>query len=135
MLPVFRSVHSARRLASSRVVPPHDGARPEHGPRARYANMALGLWLFVSAFIWPHTMATRLNTCIVGVLVIVAATMATGIGLLRQLTGVLALWLLLTTALVYPASHITFWNNILVACGVLALSRIPNESERGARDL
>jgi hypothetical protein len=97
--------------------------------------MALGLWLFVSAFIWPHAATSRLNTCIVGVLVVVAATMASGISLIRQLTSVLALWLLLTTALVYPASHITFWNNILVAGAVLVLSLIPNESERSTHNL
>ena len=92
--------------------------------------MTLGLWLFVSAFVWPHTTASRLNTCIVGALVVVSATMAAGIGMMRQVTSILALWLLSTTLLVYPANHITFWNNIVVASAVLVFSLIPNQDAR-----
>ena len=129
MLPSLRVAHSDDiRLTPARAVLPMPGRTPasEHRLRARYANMTLGLWLFVSAFVWPQTTASRLNTCIVGALVVVSATMATGIGLLRQLTSILALWLLSTTVLVYPANDITFWNNILVASAVLVFSLIPN---------
>ena len=104
--------------------------RVEHGPRARYTNMALGLWLFVSAFAWPHTASTRLNTCMVGLFVAIAATMAAGVSVFRQLTSVLALWLLFTTLMVYPASPITFWSNILTAVAVLVVSLIPSDDER-----
>jgi hypothetical protein len=92
--------------------------------------MALGLWLFVSAFAWPHTTSTRLNTCMVGLFVTIAATMAAGVSVFRQLTSVLAVWLLFTTLMVYPASPITFWSNILAAVAVLVVSLIPSDDER-----
>ena len=106
------------------------GAASKHGPRARYTNMALGLWLFVSAFAWPHTASTRLNTCMVGLFVAIAATMAAGVSVFRQLTSVLALWLLFTTLMVYPASPITFWSNILTLGWELARSGSPAKAGR-----
>lgn len=133
MLHWFRSAQSGTAnsgiaaLIASRHSPSH-GHR--HGPRARYTNMALGLWLFVSAFAWPHTASTRLNTCMVGLFVAIAATMAAGVSVFRQLTSVLAVWLLFTTLLVYPASPITFWSNILTAVAVLVVSLIPSDDER-----
>ena len=132
MLDFFRSADpgTANANSSAVLVTPRQSPRPHHGPRARYTNMALGLWLFVSAFAWPHTASTRVNTCMVGLFVAIAATMAAGISVFRQLTSVLALWLLFTTLLVYPASPITFWSNVLTAVAVLVVSLIPSDDER-----
>ena len=135
MLDFFRPAHRFRSAqpetaSSAALVASRERGRPQHGPRARYANMALGLWLFVSAFAWPHTTSTRINTCMVGLFVAIAATMAAGISVFRQLTSVLAVWLLFTTLLVYPASPITFWSNVLTALAVLVISLIPSDDER-----
>jgi len=136
MLPFFRPAQpgtansGAAALVTSREHGQLQHGQYHHGPRARYTNMALGLWLFVSAFAWPHTASTRINTCMVGLFVAIAATMAAGVSVFRQLTSVLAVWLLFTTLLVYPASTITFWSNILTAVAVLVVSLIPSDDER-----
>jgi hypothetical protein len=131
MLDFFRSAAPGAASAHPATATSTTGlGSAKHGPRARYTNMALGLWLFVSAFAWPHTASTRLNTCMVGLFVAIAATMAAGVSVFRQLTSVLAVWLLFTTLLVYPASPITFWSNILTAVAVLVVSLIPSDDER-----
>jgi hypothetical protein len=131
MFPFFRPAQPG--TANSGAVPlvaSGEHGQYQHGPRARYTNMVLGLWLFVSAFAWPHTASTRINTCMVGLFVAIAATMAAGVSVFRQLTSVLAVWLLFTTLMVYPASPITFWSNILTAVAVLVVSLIPSDDER-----
>lgn len=122
--------HGTANVGTAALVASPEPGRPRRGPRARYTNMALGLWLFVSAFAWPHIASTRINTCMVGVFVAIAATMAAGVSVFRQLTSLLAVWLLFTTLLVYPASPLTFWSNVLTAMAVLVVSLIPSDAER-----
>ena len=131
MFPFFRPAQpGTANSGAAALVASGEHGQYQHGPRARYTNMALGLWLFVSAFAWPHTASTRINTCMVGLFVAIAATMAAGVSVFRQLTSVLAVWLLFTTLMVYPASPITFWSNILTAVAVLVVSLIPSDDER-----
>jgi formate/nitrite transporter FocA (FNT family) len=63
-------------------------------------NFLLGAWLIVFAFWWPHLAQTRNN-----------------------------LWLFVST-LELPRSHVTLWNNVIVA---MACSRFPLWDARGAR--
>jgi hypothetical protein len=100
---------------------------------ARYCNTALGLWLFFSAFTWPHSPSTRINTCLVGLFIGISAITATGWAIARRLTMTLALWLAFSTAVAYPAGPVTLWNNMVIALIVLVLSLIPFESRRGNR--
>ena len=44
----------------------------------RMANVVLGIWLFISAFLWPHAPAQMANTEIVGVLCVVFGLVAMG---------------------------------------------------------
>jgi len=98
---------------------------PESRRWASYLNAALGLWLFVSAFAWPHVLSSEMNTCLVGLFMGVSAVTATGWSIARGLTASLALWLAFTTIVVYPAGPATLWNNVLVAAAVLALCWVP----------
>jgi hypothetical protein len=106
---------------------------PDHTRWARYFNALLGLWLFLSAFIWPHVPSSRMNTCLVGLFVGVTAITATGWEQARRLTAVLAVWLAFTTLVVYPARPATLWNNLLVAAAVLALSFVHEPSRAQLR--
>jgi hypothetical protein len=107
---------------------PDVAGSPDHTRWARYFNAMLGLWLFLSAFIWPHVPSARMNTCLVGLFVGVSAVTATCWDEARRLTAVLALWLAFTTVVVYPARPATLWNNLLVAAAVLALSFVHEPS-------
>ena len=105
------------------------GSVLQWGRWPRYCNMLLGLWLFLSAFAWGHTPGNRINTCLVGLFVGIAATMATGASVMRRLTAALAGWLMFTTLIVYSARPATFWNNLILAALVLGVSLVPSPDE------
>jgi hypothetical protein len=112
----------------------HSGASStapsEQARWARYSNSLLGLWLFISAFVWSHTPSSRINTCLVGLFIGVSAITATGWAVVRRLTMAIAFWLAFSTAVAYPARPATFWNNLIVALAVLVLSAIPHGPRR-----
>jgi len=51
---------------------------------ARIVNIVLGVWLFISAFLWPHTYAQMTNTWILGVLCVVFALVAMRVPVLAR---------------------------------------------------
>jgi hypothetical protein len=125
---VFRIAHSTLARSESETRAPTSAER-----RARYANALLGLWLFLSAFVWPQEESARINTCLVGLFIGVCAVTATGWGFVRHVTMILALWLAFSTVLVYPGSGVALYNNLLVSVLVLALAEIPLEGRRTHR--
>lgn len=93
--------------------------------RARYANVALGLWLFVSAFLWPHFEASQANTWIVGLLICASSLAARRTSKLRWANTILSSWLFISTLLfVRPVGITTLWNNLLVAGAVFTFSLV-----------
>ena len=99
----------------------------------RYANALLGVWLFISAFAWDHAPSSRINTCLVGLFVLVSAITATGWSIARHLTMVLAVWLAFTTLAAYPDGPASSWNNLIVAVVVLVLAELPDGLQHRAR--
>lgn len=99
---------------------------PNTGAAARVVELALGVWLFLSAFVWPHSQAETINAWIVGALAIVFAVVALlGESRAQYLNTALAIWLFLS-AFVLPAIHTgTLWNNVLVAIVLFAVSLVP----------
>ena len=77
----------------------------------------LGLWLFISAFLWPRTGAQRTNALICGVLAVVFALSATRSSQLRYLNTGLGVWLFISTFVLSTFSAATMWNHVIV--GVL----------------
>lgn len=94
----------------------------------RYAGIAFGVWLFLSAFLWPHSDPSRANTWFVGLLIVAAGVWGLRDPAGRLLNTLVSLWLLMSTLLIYPRAPLTFWNNLFVALAVLALSLIPTRS-------
>jgi hypothetical protein len=79
----------------------------------------LGLWLFVSAIVWPHTPAQRVNAWVVGVLAVTAALIALrGKKLGRYVNAALGGWLILTALLLPRMTQATFWNHLLVGAAM-----------------
>lgn len=58
---------------------------------ARLINSFLGVWLFVSAFLWDHTSAERANTWILGVLCGVFALITLSVPAARWLNTALSI--------------------------------------------
>jgi hypothetical protein len=98
-----------------------------HGGWPRYCNALLALWLFISAFAWDHTPSSRMNTCLVGLFMLVSAITATGWAVVRHLTMLLAVWLAFTTLAAFPDGPASSWNNLIVALAAILLAELPDE--------
>ena len=92
-------------------------------PRA--LPIALGAWLFVSAFLWPHGTGAAVNSWIVGLLIVVAGLIALRMPWMRWLDTALAVWLFLSTLAMPSATGATLWNNLIVAVLVFLASLVP----------
>lgn len=92
----------------------------------RVLAVIVGIWLFISAFIWVHTSAQMTNTWILGALCVIFALVAMyAVPQVRFLNTLLAIWLFIS-ALVLPTTMAgTQWNNILCAIAIFILSLIP----------
>lgn len=98
----------------------------DSGAWPRWINLVLGVWLFISAFIWPHTESAQTNTWIVGVLIAAAAIWAMFTPQVRWLNTVLAIWLFVSTLVIPHVTTGTVWNNVIVAIVVFLVSLMPS---------
>jgi hypothetical protein len=92
----------------------------------RYFNIIIGIWLFISAFIWPHTMAQRSNTWICGLLAVLFAVAATSGPTLRYLNTALSVWLFISVWVLPRDSSSTTWNNVICAVAIFVISMVPS---------
>lgn len=90
----------------------------------RVASIILGVWLFISAFLWPHTYDQMTNSWILGVLCVAFGLIAMRIPEVRYLNGLLAIWLFIS-AWVLPTSTDTRWNHVIVAIALFLVSLAP----------
>ncbi|BDG04094.1 SPW repeat domain-containing protein [Anaeromyxobacter oryzae] len=100
---------------------------------ARVANLILGVWLFVSAFIWQHSAPERTSTWIMGVVVAVFALIAMRASQARWVNTAAAIWTFIAVWALPHSNLGTQWNNALVAIAVFLLSLVPGENEPGFR--
>ncbi len=100
-------------------------------PNARLINVLLGVWLFISAFLWPHTYEQMTNTWILGVLCVVFALIAMRVPQARYLNTALAVWLFISAFALPRATTGTLWNNILVAIAIFVVSLAPSGARPG----
>ena len=79
------------------------------------STAVLGLWLFLSAFLWPHSRFQLFNAWIVGMAAVTIATLSIS-NRARSGYGASALgaWLIITSLFLARAGSATFWNHILV---------------------
>lgn len=92
----------------------------------RWVNFLIGIWLIVSAFVWPHSAGARANTWILGALIAIASAWAVFTPGARFLNTIFAIWLFFATLVIYHASSATVWNNVIAAVVVFVLSLIPS---------
>jgi hypothetical protein len=102
--------------------------RPDSGSVPRWINLLLGVWLFISAFAWPHTMAEMTDAWVVGLLIVAASVIAMYWPTARYANTVLAIWLFFSS-LGFPHQHTaTIWNHVIVAIIVFVLSLVPSRA-------
>jgi len=92
-----------------------DESPPASRPWVRIVAIALGVWLFISAFAWTHAPAAQANTWIVGVLIVIVGVWSLFEPGARVASALLALWLFFSTVTLTHDSPNTLWNNVSVA--------------------
>jgi hypothetical protein len=94
---------------------------------ARIVNLVLGVWLFISAFVWTHSHAQMTNTWILGVLTVIFALIAMRIRQVRYLNSLLAVWLFISAFALPRMNQGTAWNNALLGVVIFFLSLVPSD--------
>jgi hypothetical protein len=98
----------------------------DSGLVARGINALAGLWLIVSAYVWPHTSEQSYNAWIVGVLALIAVAIATFVmNTARYANTALGAWLILSAYLLPTAAIATMWNNVIVGLVMFVCSLVP----------
>lgn len=97
-------------------------ARAKNPLWARILNFLLGVWLFISAFVWTHTAAERIDTWILGIWIAVFSLVAIAQPFARWLNTLAAIWLFFATLAIFHTQAGTLWNNLIVAVVVFILS-------------
>ena len=85
---------------------------------------ALGLWLFASAFLWPHGEAAFANSVVVGALLAACGLFAHR-PMARLACGALGAWLALSTLSIVPRVEVSFWHNLIVGIVALVAAFVP----------
>jgi hypothetical protein len=94
---------------------------------ARALNALLGLWLFVSAFLWPHSRFQLDNAWITGIAAVVLAMAAlSGVEWARYLNAALGAWLIVSAILARGSGAATRWNHLIVGFLVAFIALAPN---------
>jgi hypothetical protein len=106
---------------------PVEGGPVARGAPPRIVNVVLGVWLFISAFLWPHTQAQLTNTWVCGVLCVIFALIAMAVPWVRYLNTLLAIWLFISAWALPTMNAGTIWNNVLVSIAIFVASLIPTE--------
>ena len=88
-------------------------------------NAVLGAWLFLSAFLWPHSEPSFLNTWVVGALLTVSGALAVRVPKARAFCGALALWLVVSAFFIPKLTEVTFWHNAAIGLAALILTFKP----------
>jgi hypothetical protein len=92
---------------------------------ARTLGLILSLWLFFSAFAWPRSSGSFANACLVGLVAGVAALAGMHRPRARFVAVALSAWLLVSAFVLPRRSGIAFWNDVVVALLMLAVSLVP----------
>jgi hypothetical protein len=107
-------------------LPVESGPAAARGVSPRVVNVVIGVWLFISAFVWPHTHAQMTNTWICGVVTVVFALVAMAVPWVRYLNTLLAIWLFISSWALPSAHPGTVWNNVLCAIAIFIVSLVPS---------
>ncbi|HVV84081.1 MAG TPA: hypothetical protein VHE35_13490 [Kofleriaceae bacterium] len=91
-------------------------------PWPQWINLALGVWLFISAFLWFHTVAAGANSWIVGLVIAGAAAAAFWAPPVQWIDTAAGIYLFLSTNAFRHANGWTVWNNVIVAVLVVGFS-------------
>ena len=94
----------------------------------RWVSLVIGAWVFISAFVWPHTVGERADTWILGALIFLTSIGAMYAPGVRFLNTLFAVWLFFATLIIGHTQPGTVWSNCIAAVIVFIMSLIPSHS-------
>jgi hypothetical protein len=97
---------------------------------ARATDVALGCWLFASAFVLPRGEAAGGNAWIVGMLIAVFGLWGIWAPAVRRVNTLAGVWLLSSAFFLPHLGVATRVHDVLIACAVLGLSLVRSEAAR-----
>jgi hypothetical protein len=100
---------------------------------ARYLNLLLGIWLFISAFLWKHSPAQFTNTWLMGVITVIVALVATSMPAARYVNTAVGIWLIISGFALPHYRAGTVWNNVLVGIAIGLLSLVGSRADLTTR--
>jgi len=100
-----------------------------NGTWARITTIALGAWLFLSAFAWEQSSGQQTNALLSGAAAVVIGLVSLARPQARLFNTALAVWLF-ASAFAIPGTGEAMWNNTLVALAIFGLSLVPERSRR-----
>jgi ABC-type transport system involved in multi-copper enzyme maturation permease subunit len=89
---------------------------------ASWVNLILGVWLIISAFVWPHLAQAQINTWVLGVIIAGVALVSFAVPMFRWVNALAAVWLFFSTFAVRHETVGTVWNNVIVAIVVFIVA-------------
>src|SRR5690349_21620078 len=97
---------------------------------AIYASTALGVWLFITALLWPHVRGMTINTMLMGAIVVVSSLLSIRLPVFRYVTGAAGVWVVASLFAWPDYSPATVWNNCMVGAGIALASLLgPEEAD------
>ena len=97
----------------------------------RINGVIVGLWIFMSAFLWHHTPEEFALTWICGALAALFAAAAIVQPMARHLNTAVAVVLFVGTMVFRIESEATFWSNLVSAVALAFISQMPSEEVAG----
>jgi hypothetical protein len=103
----------------------------------RIFNALIGIWLFATAFMWPHTSGEMTVTIVAAVLTFALAILAIYTQAARYLNATVAVLLFLSVLTLPSLAKATQWNNAIVAIAIFVAALVDNgpEAVRHEREL
>jgi hypothetical protein len=97
---------------------------------ARLMLIVLGVWLVISAFIWPHGSVQSTNTWVSGALCVAGALLLVKVPEARYFNALLGVYLFVSSWIL-PGSMGTLMNNLLVGVAIGFAAILPGYVHNG----
>lgn len=96
-------------------------------------TLVLGGWVFMSAFLWPHSDVQRFNAIIAGGLAAIFALLSTRARVMHYLSAAVGAWLFWFAWFFSSRNLATAYNEMAVGLVMFCFAIIPDFMERPAR--
>ena len=96
---------------------------------ARLMNALLGVWLYLSAFLWRHTPFERSNAWVSGIVAVTAALVGLrSFKVGRYVNALVGAWLIVSALFMPKVTPATFWNHLLVGFALALFAMVSSLS-------